>query len=169
MSDIDTILLTSLLGPALSSKGISDDVLQTDAVSTVLGQLCDAINQATSQLQGKVQQQQQEAVETNKDVQQLIKVGKALTEALSDKSSPQPLPQQDMNAEPVAEPMPIEQPPVDQPPMEQPSMEPAPAAAEPMTMEQPPMEQPPADTAMTPAPDMMQIDPNMIGALQPRY
>ena len=94
MSDIDTLLLTELLGQGLQDHGVTDDVMQTDAVSQVLGKLADTINQQVTSLQGKVQQQQQQAADTNKDVQQLIKVGQALTEALQDRASPQPLPQQ---------------------------------------------------------------------------
>lgn len=165
MSGIDTLLLTNLLSSGIAEQGIPADVMETEAVSSVLGQLCDAINQQVTQLQGKVQQNQQQAAETNKDVQQLIKVGKALTDALADKSSPQPLPQQDMNAEPA----PVEQPLMEQPPIEQP----------PADMVSPPeMNIPPApDMSMAtptegiqpPEPNMTQIDPNMLGALQQGY
>ena len=72
MSDIDTLLLTELLGQGLQDHGVTDDVMQTDAVSQVLGKLADTINQQVASLQGKVQQQQQQAADTNKDVQQLI-------------------------------------------------------------------------------------------------
>lgn len=158
MSDIDTLLLTNLLSSGLADKGISDDIMQSDAVSSVLGQLCDAINQQVTQLQGKVQQNQQQAAETNKDVQQLIKVGKALTDALSDKASPQPLPQQDMNAPEEA--MPAQTP-----------VEPAAEMTPPPEMSMPPApEVPMTDMAQqSAAPDMMQIDPSMIGALQQGY
>lgn len=165
MSDIDTLLLTSLLGQGLQDHGVTDDIMQTDAVSQVLGQLADTINQQVTALQGKVQQQQQQAADTNKDVQQLIKVGQALTEALQDKSSPQPLPQQDLNASEEQAPAPVEQ-------------TPAPDAGmtPPLEMNIPPAPDmgatPPApDAGMTPppSPDMMSIDPNMLGALQPRF
>ena len=161
MSDIDTLLLTNLLSSGLADKGISDDIMQSDAVSSVLGQLCDAINQQVTQLQGKVQQNQQQAAETNKDVQQLIKVGKALTEALADRSSPQALPQQDMNAPEEAIPA-------------QAPVEPAAEMAPPPEMNVPPVPdmgaQPVAPSPEPPAaPDMLQVDPNMIGALQQGY
>lgn len=161
MSDIDTLLLTNLLSSGLADKGISDDIMQSDAVSSVLGQLCDAINQQVTQLQGKVQQNQQQAAETNKDVQQLIKVGKALTEALADKSSPQPLPQQDMNAPEEAMPA-------------QPPVEPTAEMAPPPEMNVPSVSdmgaQPVAPSPEPPAaPDMLQVDPSMIGALQQGY
>lgn len=164
MSNIDTLLLTELLGQGLQDHGVTDDVMQTDAVSQVLGQLADTINQQVTSLQGKVQQQQQQAADTNKDVQQLIKVGQALTEALQDKASPQPLPQQDMNA-------PEESTPAEQPPATGAGMIPPPEANIPPVTDI--GMQPPAPNAgMTPpapAPDMTAIDPSMIGALQPRF
>lgn len=164
MSDIDTLLLTELLGQGLQDHGVTDDVMQTDAVSQVLGQLADTINQQVTSLQGKVQQQQQQAADTNKDVQQLIKVGQALTEALQDKASPQPLPQQDMNA-------PEESTPAEQPPTPDAGMTPPPEANIPPVTDM--GIQPPAPSAgmvpPAPAPDMTAIDPSMIGALQPRF
>lgn len=164
MSDIDTLLLTELLGQGLQDHGVTDDVMQTDAVSQVLGRLADTINQQVASLQGKVQQQQQQAADTNKDVQQLIKVGQALTEALQDKASPQPLPQQDMNA-------PEESAPAEQPPAPDAGMVPPPEANIPPVTDM--GMQPPALNAgmvpPAPAPDMTAIDPSMIGALQPRF
>ena len=164
MSDIDTLLLTELLGQGLQDHGVTDDVMQTDAVSQVLGRLADTINQQVASLQGKVQQQQQQAADTNKDVQQLIKVGQALTEALQDKASPQPLPQQDMNA-------PEESTPAEQPPAPDAGMVPPPEANVPPVTDM--GMQPPAPNAgmvpPAPAPDMTAIDPSMIGALQPRF
>lgn len=164
MSDIDTLLLTELLGQGLQDHGVTDDVMQTDAVSQVLGRLADTINQQVASLQGKVQQQQQQAADTNKDVQQLIKVGQALTEALQDKASPQPLPQQDMNA-------PEESTPAEQPPAPDAGMVPPPEANIPPVTDM--SMQPPAPNAgmvpPAPAPDMTAIDPSMIGALQPRF
>lgn len=164
MSDIDTLLLTELLGQGLQDHGVTDDVMQTDAVSQVLGRLADTINQQVASLQGKVQQQQQQAADTNKDVQQLIKVGQALTEALQDKASPQPLPQQDMNA-------PEESAPAEQPPAPDVGMVPPPEANIPPVTDM--GMQPPAPNAgmvpPAPAPDMTAIDPSMIGALQPRF
>lgn len=164
MSDIDTLLLTELLGQGLQDHGVTDDVMQTDAVSQVLGRLADTINQQVASLQGKVQQQQQQAADTNKDVQQLIKVGQALTEALQDKASPQPLPQQDMNA-------PEEPTPAEQPPAPDAGMVPPPEANIPPVTDM--GMQPPAPNAgmvpPAPAPDMTAIDPSMIGALQPRF
>ena len=164
MSNIDTLLLTELLGQGLQDHGVTDDVMQTDAVSQVLGQLADTINQQVTSLQGKVQQQQQQAADTNKDVQQLIKVGQALTEALQDRASPQPLPQQDMNA-------PEESTPAEQPPAPGTGMVPPPEANIPPVTDI--GMQPPAPSAgMVPpasAPDMTAIDPSMIGALQPRF
>ena len=164
MSDIDTLLLTELLGQGLQDHGVTDDVMQTDAVSQVLGKLADTINQQVASLQGKVQQQQQQAADTNKDVQQLIKVGQALTEALQDRASPQPLPQQDMNA-------PEESTPAEQPPAPDAGMIPPPEANIPPVTDMG-MQPPAPDAGMVPpapAPDMTAIDPSMIGALQPRF
>lgn len=164
MSNIDTLLLTELLGQGLQDHGVTDDVMQTDAVSQVLGQLADTINQQVTSLQGKVQQQQQQAADTNKDVQQLIKVGQALTEALQDKASPQPLPQQDMNA-------PEESTPAEQPPAPDAGMVPPPEANIPPVTDMS-MQPPAPDAGMVPpapAPGMTAIDPSMIGALQPRF
>ena len=164
MSDIDTLLLTELLGQGLQDHGVTDDVMQTDAVSQVLGRLADTINQQVASLQGKVQQQQQQAADTNKDVQQLIKVGQALTEALQDKASPQPLPQQDMNA-------PEESTPAEQPPAPDVGMVPPPEVNIPPVTDMG-MQPPVPNAGMVPpasAPDMTAIDPSMIGALQPRF
>lgn len=164
MSDIDTLLLTELLGQGLQDHGVTDDVMQTDAVSQVLGKLADTINQQVASLQGKVQQQQQQAADTNKDVQQLIKVGQALTEALQDRASPQPLPQQDMNA-------PEESTPAEQPPAPDAGMVPSPEANIPPVTDMG-MRSPAPNAGMVPpapAPDMTAIDPSMIGALQPRF
>ena len=164
MSDIDTLLLTELLGQGLQDHGVTDDVMQTDAVSQVLGQLADTINQQVTSLQGKVQQQQQQAADTNKDVQQLIKVGQALTEALQDRASPQPLPQQDMNA-------PEESTPAEQPHAPDTGMVPPPEANIPPVTDMG-MQPPAPDAGMVPpapAPDMTAIDPSMIGALQSRF
>ena len=164
MSDIDTLLLTELLGQGLQDHGVTDDVMQTDAVSQVLGKLADTINQQVASLQGKVQQQQQQAADTNKDVQQLIKVGQALTEALQDRASPQPLPQQDMNTL-------EESTPAEQPPAPDAGMVPPPEANIPPVTDMG-MQPPAPDAGMVPpvpAPDMTAIDPSMIGALQPRF
>lgn len=164
MSDIDTLLLTELLGQGLQDHGVTDDVMQTDAVSQVLGKLADTINQQVASLQGKVQQQQQQAADTNKDVQQLIKVGQALTEALQDRASPQPLPQQDMNA-------PEESTPAEQPPAPDTGMVPPPEANIPPVTDMG-MQPPAPDAGMVPpapAPGMTAIDPSMMSALQPRF
>lgn len=164
MSDIDTLLLTELLGQGLQDHGVTDDVMQTDAVSQVLGKLADTINQQVASLQGKVQQQQQQAADTNKDVQQLIKVGQALTEALQDRASPQPLPQQDMNA-------PEESTPAEQPPASDTGMVPPPEANIPPVTDMG-MQPPAPDAGMVPpapAPGMTAIDPSMMSALQPRF
>lgn len=165
MSDIDTLLLTSLLGQGLQDHGVTDDIMQTDAVSQVLGKLADTINQQVTALQGKVQQQQQQAADTNKDVQQLIKVGQALTEALQDRASPQPLPQQDFNAPEEQAPAPADQPPAPDAGMTPPPEMNTPPVPD-MNMVPP---APDAGMTPTPAPDMMSIDPNMLGALQPRF
>lgn len=166
MPDIPMALIANLLGTGLASHGVTDDVLKTDAVSQLIYKLSDTINQQVAKLQGEVQQNQQKAAETNKNVQQLIKVQQALTEALQDKASPQPLPQQDLNA--PEEPAPAPAPAPAEPPMPDAGMMPPPE------MNVPPM----PDAGMAPAPDMggsaptpdmTQIDPNMLGALQQGY
>lgn len=143
MSDIDTLLLSGVLDKGLADRGITaSSVLQTEAVTQVLGQLAEAINQQVTQLQGQVQQQQSEMANTNKDIQKLIKVSKAVTDVLADNATPMETPEV---PETPAEPAPIP---------DAGNVPPAPDVGN-----VPPMS----------APEMMPINPDMLGALQPRF
>ena len=159
MSSIDTLLLTSLLGTGLKDHGVSDDIMQSESVSTILAQLADEFNKATNQIITQQNQLQQEA-------SQAVKVGSALTDALKDKLGPTEVPQQDMNA--PEEPAPQNVPPAPDagmvPPPEM-NVPPAPdmGAAPDMNA------QPAPDAGMMPPPDMTPISPDMLGAIQPRY
>jgi hypothetical protein len=167
MSGIDTLLLTNLLGTGLQDRGITDDIMQSESVSTILAQLADEFNKATNKIITQQNQLQQEA-------SQAVKIGGALTDALKDKLGPTSVPQQDMNA-PQDQPAPDAgmtppadpgmTPPADPGMMSPPEMNVPPA---PMDMgAQPPM--PDAGVSSQPGPDMMQFDPGMIGAVQPRF
>jgi hypothetical protein len=168
MPDIDTLLLTNLLGNGLQSYGITDDVFKTEAVSTLISKLVNEIQNIRTQQQGEVQQLQQKQNELLDSIDKTSKIGDAMLDALKDKASPQPLPQQDMNAIESAQPAPQEQPPV--PPASDAGMTPPPEMNVPPA---PDMGVPATDAGMIPpaqpAPDMMQIDPNMLGAIQPRF
>lgn len=179
MDAITSLMLKQALSSGLADQGVTDDIFQTEAISNVLGQMTSMLNEALTAAtaknvatQQKLSDAQQEAAQTNNEVQQLTKVVKSMTEACLDRSGAQTLPQQDMNAEP--------EPPAPQP--EQP-VPPAPDAGIPpvdqgMSAPGPDMGvMPPApDAGMVPppdmgapAPDMTQVDPNMLGALQPRF
>ena len=163
MSGIDTLLLTNLLGTGLQDRGITDDIMQSESVSTILAQLADEFNKATNKIITQQNELQQEA-------SQAVKIGGALTDALKDKLGPTSVPQQDMNA--PEEPAPQEQPAPDtgMTPPADPGMMPTPemnVPPAPMDMgAQPPM----PDADVPPAgPDMTQISPDMLGAIQPRF
>ena len=163
MSGIDTLLLTNLLGTGLQDHGITDDIMQSESVSTILAQLADEFNKATNKIITQQNELQQEA-------SQAVKIGGALTDALKDKLGPTSVPQQDMNA--PQEPAPQEQPVPDagMTPPADPSMMPPPEMNVPPAPDmgaQPPM--PDAGVPPQPGPDMMQFDPGMIGAVQPRF
>lgn len=158
MSNIDTLLLTSLLGAGLKDHGVSDDIMQSESVSTILAQLADEFNKATNQIITQQNQLQQEA-------SQAVKVGSALTDALKDKLGPTAVPQQDMNAPEEPAPASQEQPAPEMTPPPEMNVPPAPdmGAAPDMNA------QPAPDAGMMPPPDMTQISPDMLGAIQPRY
>ena len=149
MDEITSLMLQQALSSGLQDHGVTDDIFQTEAISNVLGQMTSMLNEALTAAtaknvatQQKLSAAQQEAAKTNNEVQQLTKVVKSMTEACLDRAGAQTLPQQDMSAEP-----------------EQPE-QPAPDAG---------MVPPPDMGNVPPAPDMMQMDPNMLGALQPRF
>lgn len=179
MDEITSLMLRQALSQGLQDHGVTDDIFQTEAISNVLGQMTSMLNDALSAAtaknvatQQKVMDAQQEAAKTNEEVSKLTKVVKSMTEACLDRSGAQTLPQQDMNAEP--------EPPAPQP--EQP-VPPVPDAGMPpvdqgISAPGPDMGAMPAapDAGMVPppgmgapAPDMTQVDPNMLGALQPRF
>lgn len=171
MPDIDTLLLTNLLGNGLQSYGITDDVFKTEAVSTLISKLVNEIQNIRTQQQGEVQQLQQKQNELLDSIDKTSKIGDAMLDALKDKASPQPLPQQDMSAVESAQPAQSVQ--QDQTPV--PSAPDA-GMTPPPEMNVPPapdMGMPAPDAGMVPpaqpAPDMIQIDPNMLGAVQPRF
>lgn len=152
MSNIDTLLLTSLLGTGLQQHGVTDDIMQSESISTILAQLADEFNKATGQIIEKQNQLQQEA-------SQAVKVGSALTDALKDKQGPTPVPQQE---DTLPEPTPAPAPDAGMTPPPEMNVPPAPD----MGM-QPPA--PDAGIPPQPNPDMTQFSPDMIGAIQPRF
>jgi len=179
MDAITSLMLKQALSSGLADQGVTDDIFQTEAISNVLGQMTSMLNEALTAAtaknvatQQKLSDAQQEAAKTNEEVSKLTKVVKSMTEACLDRSGAQTLPQQDMNAE--------SEPPAPQP--EQP-VPPAPDAGIPSVDQGMPAPgpdmgaMPPApDAGMVPppdmgapAPDMTQVDPNMLGALQPRF
>lgn len=177
MDEITSLMLQQALSSGLQDHGVTDDIFQTEAISNVLGQMTSMLNEALSAAtaknvatQQKVMNAQQEAAKTNEEVSQLTKVVKSMAEACLDRAGAQTLPQQDMNAEPTPpapqpeQPEQPEQPvPDDSMPAPGPDMGAMPPAPDAGMM-------PPPDTANVPsAPDMMQMDPNMLGALQPRF
>lgn len=153
MDEITSLMLQQALSSGLQDHGVTDDIFQTEAISNVLGQMTSMLNEALTAAtaknvatQQKLSDAQQEAAKTNNEVQQLTKVVKSMTEACLDRAGAQTLPQQDMSAEP-------------EPPAPQPD-QPAPDTG---------MVPPPDMGNVPPAPDMMHMDPNMLGALQPRF
>ena len=171
MDEITSLMLQQALSSGLQDHGVTDDIFQTEAISNVLGQMTSMLNEALSAAtaknvatQQKVMNAQQEAAKTNEEVSQLTKVVKSMAEACLDRAGAQTLPQQDMNAEPTPPaPQPEQSVPDDSMPAPGPDMGAMPPAPDAGMM-------PPPDTANVPsAPDMMQMDPNMLGALQPRF
>ena len=179
MDAITSLRLKQALSSGLADQGVTDDIFQTEAISNVLGQMTSMLNEALTAAtaknvatQQKLSNVQQEAAQTNNEVQQLTKVVKSMTEACLDRSGAQTLPQQDMTAEPEPPAQQAEVPAPDTGMVPPPDMgTPAPG---PDMGAMPPapdtgMVPPPDMGAMPPAPDMMQVDPNMLGALQPRF
>lgn len=182
MDAITSLMLKQALSSGLADQGVTDDIFQTEAISNVLGQMTSMLNEALTAAtaknvatQQKLSDAQQEAAQTNNEVQQLTKVVKSMTEACLDRSGAQTLPQQDMNAEPEP---PAPQPEQSVPPAPDAGMMPPPdmggVAPGPDMGAMPPapdagMVPPPDMGNVPPAPDMMQVDPNMLRALQPRF
>lgn len=172
MDEITSLMLQQALSSGLQDHGVTDDIFQTEAISNVLGQMTSMLNEALTAAtaknvatQQKLSDAQQEAAKTNNEVQQLTKVVKSMTEACLDRAGAQTLPQQDMSAEPEPPAPQPDQPAPDAgmvPPPDMGNVPPAPAPDAGMV--------PPPDMGnVPPAPDMMQVDPSMLGALQPRF
>ena len=182
MDEITSLMLQQALSQGLQDRGVTDDIFQTEAISNVLGQMTSMLNDALSAAtaknvatQQKVMDAQQEAAKTNEEVSKLTKVVKSMTEACLDRSGAQTLPQQDMNAEPAKPVAPAPQPEQPVPPAPDAGMPPVdqgmPAPGPDMGAMPPAPDAgmvPPPDMG-APAPDMTQVDPNMLGALQPRF
>ena len=182
MDAITSLMLKQALSSGLADQGVTDDIFQTEAISNVLGQMTSMLNEALTAAtaknvatQQKLSDAQQEAAQTNNEVQQLTKVVKSMTEACLDRSGAQTLPQQDMNAEPEPPVTPApqpEQPAPDAGMMPPPDMGAVAPGPDMGTMPPAPdagMMPPPDMGNVPPAPDMMPVDPNMLGALQPRF
>jgi hypothetical protein len=142
MNELIYTALSNLVSDRLNELGITPNLESDNAAA-------EAFQKCTEILEGylkSIKQQNSEARE------QLSKTEKATTaienmlDACRDRSGAQTLPQQDMSAEP-------------EPPAPQPE-QPAPDAG---------MVPPPDMGNVPPAPDMMQMDPSMLGALQPRF
>lgn len=171
MNLLDKAKLTALLGTGLQDHGVTDDIMQSEAVSNVLGQMANMFNEAVTAatanqvgLQQKATNLQQEIAKGNKELSKLTKVNDAFLEATSDKLGPTPVPQQDMNMPEEPVPTPQEQPAPEMTPPEM-NVPPAPDMGAVPDMSA----QPTPDAGMMPPPDMTQISPDMLGAIQPRY
>lgn len=183
MDEITSLMLQQALSQGLQDQGITDDIFQTEAVSNALGNVVTAINEARqatnnaiNNLQQKASEVQSEAADLKNTTVQLDKIEDSMKEALQDKFGPATLPQQDLSAE---EPEPSTEPQPDVPPAPDAGMMPPdqgmPAPGPDMGAMPPApdagMMPPPDMGAVPPAPgpDMMQISPEMIGAMQPRF
>ena len=166
MDQITDLILRNLLSTGLQDYGVTDDIMQSEAISNVLAQVADELNKAKSMAITKMNDLQQQQSELQKDVAELVKVDDAFIEASKDKLGPTAVPQQDMNA--PEEPAPQNVPPAPDagivPPPEM-NVPPAPdmGAVPDMNAQSAP------DAGMMPPPDMTQISPDMLGAIQPRY
>ncbi len=163
MDELIYTALSNLVSDRLNELGITPNLESDNAAA-------EAFQKCTEILEGylkSIKQQNSEARD------QLSKTEKATTaienmlDSCRDKLGAQTLPQQDMNAEPVAPAPQPEQPAQPAPDMggiapgpDMGTMPPAPGAG---------MVPPPDMGNVPPAPDMMQVDPNMLGALQPRF
>lgn len=163
MDQITDLILKNLLSTGLQDYGVTDDIMQSEAISNVLAQVADELNKAKSMAITKMNDLQQQQSELQKDVAELVKVDDAFIEASKDKLGPTTVPQQDMNA--PEEPAPQEQPAPEMTPPPEMNVPPAPDMGAVPDMNA----QPAPDAGMMPPPDMTQISPDMLGAIQPRY
>ena len=180
MEEITSLMLQQALAQGLGDR-IDAKIFQTEAVSNVLGNVVTAINEARqatnnaiNNLQQKAADVQSEAADLKNATAQLDKIEDSMKEALQDKFGPATLPQQDMTAEQEEPPAPAPDAGITPPP-DMGAVPPAPDAGmmPPPNMGAMPPDAgavPPApDAGMMPPPDMTQIDPAMLGALQPRF
>lgn len=166
---IDKLTLIATLAQLLESKGVTEDFLGTDEAAAGMAKVQEGLENLITSHTNRVADATQTAVRAIKelgDANKALNDTQKLVEAAMDKFSPQPLPQQDLNA---SEPIQPEQPAT----QEQSPVPPAPDAGmtPPPEMNVPPVGDMPAPDmgAQPPAPDMMQLDPNMLGAMQPRF
>lgn len=161
MNLLDETMLPMLLASKLSDLGITDDLQQEDAMSAALSQCTDIINNAITQLR-------QDTADTRQKLDKTEKAANALESIISnceDKLGPTPVPQQNMNAPEEPAPAPQEQPAPEMTPPPEMNVPPAPDMGAVPDMNA----QPAPDAGMMPPPDMTQISPDMLGAIQPRY
>jgi hypothetical protein len=168
---IDKLTLIAALSQLLESKGVTEDFLGTDEAAAGMAKVQEGLEDLITSHTNRVADATQTAVRAIKelgDANKALNDTQKLVEAAMDKFSPQPLPQQDMSAVESAQPTPQEQLPV--PPASDAGMTPPPEMNVPPV---PDMGMSAPDAGMIPpaqsAPDMMQIDPNMLGAVQPRF
>ena len=165
MDQITDLILRNLLSTGLQDYGVTDDIMQSEAISNVLAQVADELNKAKSMAITKMNDLQQQQSELQKDVAELVKVDNAFIEASKDKLGPTTVPQQDMNTPEEPAPAPQEQPAPEMTPPPEMNVPPAPDMGAIPDMNA----QPAPDAGMMPPPDMTQISPDMLGAIQPRY
>lgn len=168
MNLLDETMLPMLLASKLSDLGVTDDLQKEDAMSAALSQCTDIINNAITQLRQDTADTRQEITDAKKKLDKTEKAANALESIISnceDKLGPTPVPQQDMNAAEEPAPAPQEQPASEMTPPPEMNVPPAPDMGAVPDMNA----QPAPDAGMMPPPDMTQISPDMLGAIQPRY
>lgn len=170
MNLLDKTILPMLLASKFSELGITDDLQQDDAMSAALSQCTDIINNAITQYRQEAADTRQAIADSNKKLDKTEKAADALESMLSacqDKLGPTTVPQQDMNAPEEPAPAPQEQPAPEMTPPPEMNVPPVPdMGATPDMGVQPPM----PDAGVPPAgPEMTQISPDMLGAIQPRF
>ena len=152
MNGLEETLLPMILASKFSELGLSDDLQKDDAMTNVLSQCTDMINNVLGNLLSKTGE--------------AIKVASNVLTELKDKQGPTPVPQQE-ETPPAGVPAPQETP---SSPVPDAGMTPPPEMNVPPAPDigmQPPM--PDAGVPPQPNPDMTQFSPDMIGAVQPRF
>ena len=171
---IDKLTLIAALSQLLESKGVTEDFLGTDEAAAGMAKVQEGLEDLITSHTNRVADVTQTAVRAIKelgDANKALNDTQKLVEAAMDKFSPQPLPQQDMGTVESAQPaQSVQQDQTPVPPAPDAGMTPPPEMNVPPA---PDMGMPAPDAGMVPpvqpAPDMMQIDPNMLGAVQPRF